>query len=99
MDGGLRSSANADLANGYDVVLVVSFRPLGPVGGYVAAQLARELDKLRRSGATVHVIAPDEASLAAIGSNPVDVVRRPNIARAAIAQGEACARLVKEFWN
>lgn len=99
MDGGLRSSANADLAAGYQTVLVISFRPLGPVGGYVAAQLERELVTLRQAGAAVHVIAPDEANLQAIGSNPVDVVRRPDIVKAALAQGEACAPAVSDFWR
>jgi NTE family protein len=99
MDGGLRSAANADFAAGYDRVLVVSFRPAGPVGGYIAAQLERELVTLRQADAAVHVIAPDEMSLQAIGANPVDVLRRPGIVKAALAQGEACAGAVPEFWR
>jgi NTE family protein len=99
MDGGLRSSANADLAGGYGLVLVVSFRPAGPVGGYIAAQLAREVETLQAAGATVQVIAPDDARLEAIGPNPVDVMRRPAIALAGIAQGEACAAAVAGFWR
>jgi NTE family protein len=65
-DGGVHSLYNADLAAGNDVVVVVSPMPLN---GYLRSKLDAELATLGE--ATVHVIVADEASLAAIGPNPL----------------------------
>jgi NTE family protein len=88
VDGGIRSAANADYATGADRVLVIA--PLGdnellPVEKPLPVAVA----ELRAAGAEVAVIQPDEASLAAIGSNPLDPGTRGPAAEAGRAQGRA----------
>jgi NTE family protein len=94
IDGGARSLANADLAAGHDRVLVVV--PMALEGPY-RDDLDAELVILAETGKT-RVIAADDASLAAIGPNPLDPSRRPDAYRAGVAQGEAAASDVAEFW-
>jgi NTE family protein len=69
MDGGVVSVLNADLAQGYDSVIVIScFRigdgtdgtPVSPADGEALA----DLDALRRGGTKVELISPDGAFLA-----------------------------------
>jgi NTE family protein len=71
VDGGIRSPMNADLADGHEVVVILV--PI-PTTGYVRECLDRERAALGPSD--VHVIAADEASLAAIGPNAQDPGRR-----------------------
>jgi NTE family protein len=96
MDGGVRSSANADLAAGCDRVLVVA--PITAGGGPIP-RLADQVAKLRGAGAKVKVISPDEAARKAIGRNVLDPARREPSARAGRAQGEATAASVAEVWS
>ena len=51
--------------------------------------LAQTIDELRAGGADVAIIEPDEASLAAIGANPLDPSTRTPAAEAGRAQGRA----------
>lgn len=88
-DGGFASTANADLAIGYDEVLVISFRAAGLIGNRMEARLRPQLAGLRDGGARVQAILPDSACLALLDT--MDVRRRPAIARAAIAQGRGLA--------
>ncbi|QRP46323.1 patatin-like phospholipase family protein [Amycolatopsis sp. FDAARGOS 1241] len=86
VDGGVRSAANADYAAGYDRVLIVV--PLGEAELFpVEKPLPEVLASLRAAGAEVAVVAPDEASLAAIGANPLDPATRGPAAEAGRAQG------------
>jgi NTE family protein len=88
MDGGVRSMDNADLAAGAARIVVIS--PFGmnseipspmPLSGVVA--------QLRGDGADVTVLQPDEASVAAMGANPLDPATRVPAAEAGRAQGRA----------
>lgn len=102
MDGGMRSGTNADLATGYDKVLVVAVR-IG-AGDPAAlerskAALERELQVLRDSGATVGLIVPDESSAEAFGQNLMDARKRPASARAGYQQGLATAGKLKPEWE
>ena len=97
IDGGFGSIANADLARGYDRVLVVCFRPTGPQGERMAARLEQQVSALRADGAAVEVILPDAAAQEAIGADTMDVRQRPAVARAGIAQGRAEAALLAPF--
>jgi NTE family protein len=86
MDGGVRSADNADLAAGSARVVVIS--PLGldsplPTPMPLRAVLAG----LKDAGATVTLISPDEASVAAIGTNALDPGTRVPAATAGRAQG------------
>ena len=98
MDGGTRSSANADLASGFDDILVLGFRLAGPAGDRMSARVALQSEQLETGGARVSVLAPDEPALAEIGSRTMDVVRRPAVVQAAIAQGTAMADAVARRW-
>lgn len=102
IDGGMRSSTNADMASGHETVLVVAVRA-GAAGGVLAERVAQrfneEIETLKDSGATVVTITPDEASVAAFGVNLMDFRRRPDAARAGVAQGLAYAADVKPYWS
>ena len=100
IDGGYRANAeNADLAVGYDRVLVLS--PLG--GGTLhpldwGTQLAVQVDHLRASGSRVETIFPDSDSEHMFGTNAMDLSLRPPAARAGHDQGRALAGKLTEFW-
>jgi NTE family protein len=101
IDGGMRSSTNADLAAGYNIVVVVAVR-LGAdteIGRLTQAQLEAEVDSLQEGGATVVVIGPDDDSLPALGANLMDFTRRPDAARAGLRQGQAQAPVRKGIWG
>jgi NTE family protein len=88
MDGGVRSADNADLAAGAARVVVIS--PLGVDSPLPTSMPLREVvTSLKDGGATVTVISPDEASLAAIGTNALDPATRVPAAAAGLAQGRA----------
>lgn len=101
IDGGYRrSSENADLAIGYERVLVLS-----PLGGRSRAplewgmHLAVQVDELRTGGASVETILPDDNSRTAFGGNMMDLSTRPAAALAGHAQGVARAEQLTEFWR
>jgi NTE family protein len=86
VDGGIRSSDNADLASGQARIVVLS--PLGPDSPFpTPLPLRTVVAQLRSEGSAVTVIAPDEASVAAIGTNPLDPATRIPAAEAGRAQG------------
>jgi NTE family protein len=104
IDGGVRSTENADLASGYAHVVVLS--PLGgrnrtppePDGErpaqfeglrrFPGADLESQVDALREEGSHVEVITPDADSRAAMGTNQMDLSSRIPSARAGYAQGK-----------
>lgn len=99
LDGGYRRNENADLASGYDRVLVLS-----PFGGRSrhplewGMQLAAQVDELRAGGSTVETIFPDSSSLLAFGQNMMDPSTRPPAARAGYSQGKGLAAQLIDFW-
>jgi NTE family protein len=96
IDGGVRSSANADLAAGCARVVVLApvVRALGPMAG-VQAQVAA----LQADGAQVALVSPDAAAVAAIGRNVLDPSRRAAAARAGRAQSAAAGAEVAAVWG
>jgi NTE family protein len=81
IDGGVRSTANADYAAGAERVLVIV--PLGKADLSASERpLAQAVEELRGGGAEVAIVEPDEASLAAIGPNPLDPSSRKAAAEA-----------------
>jgi NTE family protein len=100
IDGGYRRNENADLAAGYGRVLVLS-----PLGGRTrhplswGLQLAAQVEELAAGGSRVDVILPDSDSLAAFGTDLMDLSTRPPAARAGVAQGRASAARLQEFWG
>jgi len=93
IDGGVRSIANADLAAGASRVLVIV--PLGAEVFPSDKPLAVAVEELRGGGAEVATVEPDDASLAAIGANPLDPRTRKPAAEAGRAQG----RSLKIEWS
>lgn len=100
IDGGYRRNENADLAAGYERVLVLS-----PFGGRSrhpqewGMQLAAQVEELRAAGSRVETILPDSAATAAFGDNMMDLSRRAPAARAGDEQGKALAGRLAGFWR
>jgi NTE family protein len=100
IDGGYRRNENADLAAGYQRVLVLS-----PFGGRSrhppewGMHLAAQVDELRAGGSRVETIFPDGDSLNAFGVNMMDLSTRAPAARAGYDQGRGLAGQLTEFWR
>jgi NTE family protein len=100
IDGGYRRNENADLAAGYERVLVLS-----PFGGRTRhpldwrMQLAAQVEELRAGGSRVETIFPDSNSLDAFGANMMDRSTRPPSAQAGYQQGRALVQQLGEFWR
>src|SRR5579859_451080 len=97
MDGGMRSATNADLANGFDRILMLN--PLGEGANFFGVGPAAEAVALERAGSKVLVIGPDAASAGAIGTNPLDPATRRPSALAGRAQGRELAASVAALWS
>ncbi len=95
IDGGVRSATNADLAAGYDRVVVLApiTRGIGPSSG-AAARVAALGER-----AWVALVAPDPAARGAIGRNVLDPARRAAAARAGRAQAAAVVDAVARIWS
>jgi NTE family protein len=93
IDGGMRSAANADLAQGYDRLVVLApiprgFGPMASVDAQVTGMVSR-----------VAVVAPDSGSRTAIGRNVLDPAARAPSAKAGRAQAASVAERVAEAWT
>jgi NTE family protein len=101
VDGGVWSAANLDAAPVRRGTRVLCLLPTGSarlgrdrLGAYRVASragTAGEALLLRRRGATVRVVAPDAATVAAMGGNLFDLRRRAAVEAAGYAQGRALA--------
>jgi len=100
IDGGYRRNENADLATGFERVLVLS-----PFGGRSrhpqewGMQLAAQVDELRAGGSRVETIFPDSNSEHMFGANAMDLSLRPPAAQAGYDQGRALAERLTELWR
>lgn len=90
VDGGVRTGANADLAAGYERVLVVA--PMAE------PELDESVAALRRDS-RVEVIVPDDATVAAFGTNPLDPDSRTPAGRAGYEQGRRDSARVARLWS
>jgi NTE family protein len=97
MDGGVRSATNADLASGYDRILILN--SLGANANFLGAGIDSEVAALEREGSQVLVIEPDSASTTAIGLNPLDPETRQPSALAGRTQGSELTTLVAALWS
>jgi NTE family protein len=95
VDGGVRSSANADLATGADRVVVIA-----PI-----ARAARASGRIDRQLATLGpgvpsvTVTPDKAARAAFGRNVLDPARRAPAARAGREQAASVLDAVRAVWT
>jgi NTE family protein len=92
-DGGAHSLFNADLAAGHDVVTVLTPMPLND---HLRATLDAEVAAL--GTAAVHVLTPDQESLAAIGPNPIAAEAVPAAADAGMAQAHRDIARLRAIW-
>jgi NTE family protein len=104
-DGGIGSTTNAQIAAGYDRVLVVlvtggaASRVSGPIADAYRKRFEDELDALRAAGSTVEVIRPGDDFARAIGVNLMDFTRRIEAAEIGYRQGAGEAERIARFWN
>ena len=95
IDGGMRSSVNADLAQGADRVVVVA--PIARSWSK-ASSPASQLSRLGPGVRSV-VVSPDAAALEAIGKNVLDPARRAEAARAGYRQAADVVTAVWTVWQ
>ena len=98
MDGGARSSDNADLALGYARTVIVS--PMGTARPEVTGDtLEQQIETLKSAGGKIYLVEPDEASKSAIGINPLAPETRIPAGNAGRSQGHAIAEDIARFWS
>ncbi|MDA2803184.1 patatin-like phospholipase family protein [Nocardiopsis suaedae] len=95
MDGGVYSTANIDVAAGYDRVVVLApiAHGIGPLPGPAA-----QLSDLPGDPKTV-LVTPDKEAVAAFGGNVLDPRFRAPAARAGRTQAPDVLRVVGEVWG
>ena len=93
IDGGIRSTANVDLARGFDSIVVIA--PL-PQAFSKATSIRGQLEA---TGAThTAVVTPDTEALADIGKNVLDPAKRADAARSGLRQGADAVVKVRPAW-
>ncbi len=106
IDGGMKSATNADLAAGYDRVVVVSvtagmerMSAFPALAERAKKRMDEELAAITSRGGKVELLAPDDESRAAMGTNLMDFKRRGEIADAGVRQGRLEAARLRGFWG
>lgn len=107
MDGGVRSMLNADVAKGFDRVVVIScFDLSSPFGApepikTLNSALNREIEQLRAQGSFVEVITPNEEflMLSEYGANMFDASRVPAACGIARAQAKHEIDRIRKNWT
>jgi NTE family protein len=96
VDGGLRSTTNADVAGLARRILVLApFR----TGGISRRRLVEELEPARAAGARIEIILPDQAFLESTGFNLMDPRHVPAAGAVGLADGRAAAADVLNLLN
>ncbi len=99
-DGGVRSGTSADLASGFDSVLIVA--PIGSrsdgIDPLLGRQARAEAEALRAVGSSVELVFPDAPTLETMGMNRMDASRRGVTAEAGVAQGRSLASRLADSW-
>jgi NTE family protein len=107
IDGGMKSATNAELAAGYDRVIVVSVtagmeraaNAFPAIAARFKQRMDDELGAITSKGGQVEMIIPDDESQAAFGTNLMDFSRRGEIADAGLRQGKLEAARLRDFWK
>lgn len=93
-DGGIRSTANVDLAAGYERIVVIT------PGASSLRKGTGPGEQLAASGAARSaLIAPDDPAKTAMGRNSLDPAARASAARAGLAQAKRVVDLVQSAWD
>lgn len=98
MDGGMRSATNADVAAGHDRVFVVACSPEGDSSKF-GLVLDEAVVRLQAEGSEVIVVEADAASRRAFGPNVLDPDSAEPSFFAGLAQAQAVADSITEFWG
>jgi NTE family protein len=93
MDGGTRSSDNADLARGYARTVIVS------PNGTTRLDIRGQMTLLESAGGQTYLVEPDEASRTVMGVNPLLPETRIPAAEEGRKQGHAIAQDIARFWG
>jgi NTE family protein len=107
IDGGVRSTLNADVVSGYVSTVVVSCIDLDTGPRAPAAYrtlnkvLLTEIDGLRREGATVEIVGPSESfrELTENGTQMLDVTLVPDAYALGQCQAEARLEAIRRGWK
>ena len=96
VDGGIRSTTNADLVADADVVLILA--PMPDLVSVLDPEIGAAVEQVTARSGTL-LIGPDEASSAVAGTNPLDPATRAPAARAGLAQAESVIDAVRQLWR
>jgi NTE family protein len=100
-DGGVRSGTSADLASGYDNVVIIA--PIGSGQTGIDPLLGRitraEAAALQAAGSSVELLFPDAATLEVFGINRMDTTKRGSAVETGVAQGRALAQRIEGAWS
>jgi NTE family protein len=100
INGGYRRSENADLATGYERVLVLSpFSGRSRMPLEWGMDLAAQVEELRGSGSRVETVFPDAGAGEVFDANALDPSTRRQAALGGHEQGRALAVTLAEFWG
>ncbi len=98
MDGGIYSNENADLAAGFDRVLILAL----DAPPFSVITLETQLEQLRSRGSQVEVVRPGEAMkavVASVGGNLLAPEARSLAAQAGLEEGRAVAARLAALWR
>lgn len=100
-DGGFRSTTCADIATGFERVVIIApiVPPADAFGALVAAQIGAEVELIHADGGRAIRIHPDADALDAFGPNLMDPARRSPAADAGLRQGRSHAEAVAALWG
>lgn len=96
VDGGIRSTTNADLVAEADIVLILA--PMPDMAAVFDPEIGAVIEQVTSRPGTL-VIGPDDASLAVAGNNPLDPASRAPGARAGLAQAASVVEAVRQLWR
>jgi NTE family protein len=101
MDGGVISASNAQLAEGADVVVVISVtsRIIPDFRDQLAVSLDREIAELRANGAAVELIEFDDATAQAAAGDLMSTASSAAVAATGLLQGKAEADRIGAVWR
>ncbi len=98
MDGGVYSNENADLAAGFERVLVIT----PDIPFVLVEKLSNQVAQLQQEGATIEIVHPDEAmneALASVGGDLLSLALRGRSAQLGREQGRRIADHIASFWR
>ncbi|MGH3361738.1 MAG: patatin-like phospholipase family protein [Nocardioides sp.] len=93
LDGGMRSTANVDLASGADAIVV-----LAPIPQAFSRSMSIRTQLAGTGARSSVVIAPDKQALADIGRRLLDPAKRADAARTGLRQAQDLVAEVRRVW-